>query len=146
MKLNKPYFYFWISALVIFSFGFFFENSNSIFDINIHGTFYIGKYIFSTFFSICLFIIGTMYFIFEKLKLKINDSKAKGHFLITLSGIVIYWLINIYFKISGISQNDDLTRNVISTFLLFLNIFYQFMFLISIIFGNRNENTPEETL
>ena len=148
MKLNKIYFYFWFSALVIFSFGLFTEKSNSIFDINIHNTFYIGKYIFSTFFSICLIIIGTIYFVTEKLKIKINYLKAKTHFLVTISGIVIYWIINFYFKISGISENDNLTRNVISTLLLFLNIFYQFMYLISIIFEKRNriENETGKTL
>ena len=141
MTLKKEYIYFWLSALIIFILGLFtFSDKNAVIDINIHDTYYI-IHIFHliTLISLLYFILGSIYWMFKKLKIPLIKNLSLIHLFITIGGLLIYFLLMTLFKddteIEPGIYNESSTLGTLLIILFFLIVFAQLLFLLNIIIG-----------
>ncbi|GAA4231012.1 hypothetical protein GCM10022291_02540 [Postechiella marina] len=132
MKLNKPYPFFWATALILFSISFLYKNSNQTIDVNIYDTYIIvAKYHQIIFVSIILFSIGLLYFLHDKLKVYLTKKLSLIHTLITIVGFTIC-----LFPPFNSQKKDefpllDTSTNYIQPTIIIVLILIQFVFILN---------------
>ncbi len=92
MKFAKPYIYFWVSSLIIFSLGLFtYSDENAIIDINVHDTYYIiHLFHLISLISFFYFLLGSFYWVSNKLKVPLVSHLTNIHLFTSIGGFFIY--------------------------------------------------------
>lgn len=96
---KKSYFYFWITALLIFIFRTF-SLRNEVDDIiNVEDTYYVIAHNDLTI-LVCgfLIVLGVIYFLLDVSKVKLNIKLVITHLCITLLNLITYPLVEIYYR------------------------------------------------
>ncbi len=141
MKYNKPHFYFLITAIIILLLGIFNnqfkKNEDSVFDLNIHDTYYIvDHFVITEFLTILFLILGFGYWILEKLNRKLNSKLTKFHCISTIGLLFLYWL---FIKISNfIEITDNGISNIFLLIIFFIIAIAQIIYIINIGIGIVN--------
>ncbi len=139
MKFNKPYFYFWTTAILILIIGLIIFDSESAFDINLHDTYYvINHFVLTELIAFILIFAGLLYWIYEKANRKLNIVLTKIHLITTIGGILAYPLL---IEISSRFFTDtSLILNILSAIIILIVVFAQFSFFINLIIGLLKTN------
>lgn len=132
MKLNKPYVYFWATALVLFSISFLFKNSDQTIDVNIYDTYIIvAKYHQIIFASLILFSLGLLYFLHDKLKIDLIKKLSSIHTFITISSFTIWLFVPFTHQKSNDFPLFDKNPDYIQPAIVILLILVQFVFILN---------------
>jgi len=131
LKKIKVYHLFWIVTVLIIIIGIVQNNNPKVFlDINIHDTYYVMSNFDSTIFiSVCFFLMGTGYWIVQKLfKKKLVRFLTLIHSIILIGSFFLYWIIFFYNRRTQIDSNfplfDDFQSvNIVLVSELFLIVF-----------------------
>ncbi len=135
---RKPFLLFWGIVPFLIVLGLY-KNQHTL-DLNIHDTYYvISQYYVAIGFALIAGLIGLIYFVLIRIKIKLSNTLNTIHWILTLVGIIL--LIDIF----GLFFSDLFIekRYYTTTQIPNLNIFYyilmifigQIIFLINIIKG-----------
>jgi heme/copper-type cytochrome/quinol oxidase subunit 1 len=134
MKKIKHYYYLLLVSVffAIISFG---TNSKSTIDINIHDTYFVIEHThLYRLFAFILFLFFTIYFSFEKGKIKLISILSKLHIygnFVSITGI--FFPYSLIYKPSNFQLFDDLQySNLCMSISGLLFLFLQFFFIINI--------------
>ncbi len=138
---KRPYIYLWLTSLMVLIVGYvsYVHLQNSALDINVHDTYFVVAhqhivYGLSSFFL----LIGSMYWIMEKLKIKLLSTLTVIHVMVTLLSIILC-IIGIFYFDSVITapkvlkDSQAINRNAFTTIISMLIIIAQLLFLINVI-------------
>jgi heme/copper-type cytochrome/quinol oxidase subunit 1 len=150
LKDIKIYHSFWIITILILIIGIYINNSteNSIFDLNIHDTYYvITNFDLSILLSFLYFINGFGYwFVEKKLNRKLIKSLTIIHSIIFIGGFITYWLVYLYVKMNSnksfplFDDYETINETLVIIFILIVAIgipIYIINLLIGIIFKRK---------
>ena len=149
---EKPYFYFWITSVVILIIGYipFIYIGDSVLDINVHDTYFVisNRHI-SILLATYYFLIGLLYWFFKFIKIPLLTILTKVHFLISIGIIPVYFIGHYFldsFNKSKYPLFDDTSQLMIFlTVLAIVFILAQILFILNLIIGllkhffNRNK-------
>lgn len=102
LKKIKVYHLFLLVSILILLIGFYRNtNPNSILDINVHDTYFvISNYDCTLVLFTTYFLMGILYWLFEKLpQKKLIKPLTMIHSIILIGSFILYWLIIIYNKV-----------------------------------------------
>lgn len=102
LKKIKIYHLFLLVSILILLIGFYRNtNPNSILDINVHDTYFvISNYDCTLVLFTTYFLMGILYWLFEKLpQKKLIKPLTMIHSIILIGSFILYWLIIIYNKV-----------------------------------------------
>ena len=102
LKKIKVYHLFLLISILILLIGFYRNtNPNSILDINVHDTYFvISNYDCTLVLFTTYFLMGILYWLFEKLpQKKLIKPLTMIHSIILIGSFILYWLIIIYNKV-----------------------------------------------
>lgn len=131
LKKIKVYHLFWIVAVLIILIGIIqSRDPNTSLSINIHDTYYvIGNFDCTVFLSVCYFLMGTSYWLLQKVfKKQLVKFLTFIHSAILIGSFVFYWIIFFYNPQTEINPNFPLLYdlqnvNIVLVSELFLIIF-----------------------
>ncbi|TYA78637.1 hypothetical protein [Seonamhaeicola marinus] len=90
MKLKKPYYLIWISALFVLVFRLMYYKDEDVIDINIHDTYFVIDHLAITYITfIGLFIIGLIYFLLYKYKISLLKPLVFIHIIVTTISVLV---------------------------------------------------------
>ncbi|QHI34919.1 hypothetical protein IMCC3317_02640 [Kordia antarctica] len=133
LLIKKPHIIFLVFAIIAFSVGF---NADGGIDINIHDTYFvISNYHLTTLISIFFGIIGSIYWIMEKVNRKLSKRLNLIHIILTFGGIFLIIILNEFFRKSVMEYrfNENLTTAIY--FIAVIVILGQLIFPINVISG-----------
>ncbi|MCD2258876.1 hypothetical protein [Psychroserpens luteolus] len=140
MKQYYPHIYFFITAFVIILIGeaSIFHLGNSALDINVHDTYFvIAQREMAIVLCVLYLLAGFMYWIFQKLSIKLYSTLTATHTIITLGGIYFYHAGLLYF--TYFSDPDPFTsllsnnENIFNLTMYFSLLIVQLLFIVNII-------------
>ena len=111
---HKAHMYFWITALLIIIVGgiFQFSSTGSTVDVNIRDTYFVmATFHFSLFMAFIYFMLGVCYWFFYKLNILLNKKLTKAHTVVTVLGLPVYLLLNMYIEYKTNDPIFSLTGN-----------------------------------
>jgi len=144
LKYIKVFNYFWIISIVILIIGIFknYSTENSVFDINIHDTYYvITNFDLTILLSFLYFLNGFGYWFVEK---KLNRNLIKPltsiHSIILIGSFITYWLVFLYGKMNSnksfplFDDNEIINETLVIIFFLIVGIGIP-IYIINLIIG-----------
>lgn len=130
MKLNKPYIYFAITALIIYLIGLFFKGFEENIDFNIHDTYFvIAKSHLATLIAIFLFGIGLLYFMFHRLKINLIKRLTSIHTFGTIGCLGFSFLDFLLNRNDNDFDLFDTTPNYIFLIITSILVLVQILFI-----------------
>ncbi len=136
--LRKSYFYFWLAPFYVVLTNYIINSriENSVINFNIHDTYFIIDETHAVaLISAFLLSIGIIYYLFEKINIRLASVFTLTHTFITLVCILIYPIGKLYYQLSNDfplfdSQNsmDTMTITLIGILVL-----AQFLFILNVI-------------
>lgn len=141
MKIFRANILFCISSFFIFGAGLFtYSDENAIVDINIHDTYYIiHLFHFITLIALVYFFIGSIYWVFKKLKISLSRNLTLTHLICSIGGILLYVLLMAMFEDDtevepGVFNESSLLGYAIFG-LIALILFSQIIFILNLVIG-----------
>lgn len=135
-NMLKKRLYFWLFATSIVLFvSSFFPNGESILDINVHDTYYVIEHRHLYFFlAIILLFFFIVYWLLEKVKVKLIGILSKLHIYGTLISIIgMLFPYGLIFKSTDSPLHDDMQYvNISISICGLLFLLFQFLFIINI--------------
>lgn len=136
MKKFYPYIYFWITALgIILISEVLILNISDAITINIKDTYYvIARREVGFVFSFLYILLGCMYWLFQKINIKLNRNLTAFHTIVSIATVIVYCAFLIYyryFKTESLFESSNET--FINLILVFTIILIQFHFVYNII-------------
>lgn len=117
LKKIKVYHLFWIVAVLIILIGIIqSRDPNTSLSINIHDTYYvIGNFDCTVFLSVCYFLMGTSYWLLQKVfKKQLVKFLTFIHSTILIGSFVFYWIIFFYHPQYQVNENFPLYDDYLS--------------------------------
>ena len=134
MKLNQPQYYLWGTAILVLITGFINFDSDSAIDINVHDTYFvIHHFAIAELITLYLLFAGFLYWIYQKANLKLNAHLTKTHLILTVGGILLYFVLSGLFQRN--EQADYKTFNITISILILVILFGQLLFILNLILG-----------
>ncbi|WP_223033077.1 hypothetical protein [Hanstruepera marina] len=100
---RKPHLYFWISIPILLLYGFL--NGHGTLSVNYYDTYFIIENAYLVvILAIAFSIIGFWYWLMRKLNRKLIMWMTIIHVIITIDGIIIAFLLELFFKDSDINS------------------------------------------
>lgn len=144
MKLNKPQFFLWATAILILSIGLISYDSQSVIDINVHDTYFvIQNFIITELIAGLLFLAGILYWIYQKANRTLNKLLTKAHLFLTIGGILAYPIVTTL--LSWNDENGYSILNWVLPILILLVLIAQIFFILNLIIGLFQPNQTSAT-
>ncbi len=134
MKKVKLHFLFLVLPIVFLIVGFL--STDETLDINVHDTYYVVAHSFVYWiYSICLFLLFGIYWLFELLKVNLNNLLSKVHIIGTIISMLgLCFPYHFIFAIPKFPLFDDYEKiNLCLTICAILFVLLQIVFLLNIL-------------
>ncbi len=134
MKYLKVYFWFVFTAVMIFSIGTYYKISEDMIVLNIHDTYFVlSNFDASIIFASLFNLIGFIYWILSKTKLKLNPFLTKIHSITSISCVIMFYIGMFYYNSIKTENEFPLFDDTIDNN-SFITLFFIIFFVIQILF------------
>ena len=134
MKYLKVYFWFVFTAVMIFSIGTYYKISEDMIVLNIHDTYFVlSNFDASIIFASLFNLIGFIYWILSKTKLKPNPFLTKIHSITSISCVIMFYIGMFYYNSIKTENEFPLFDDTIDNN-SFITLFFIIFFVIQILF------------
>lgn len=132
LKKIKVYHIFWIVAILIVIIGIVQNRDpNAFIDINIHDTYYVlGNFDCTVFLSLSFFLMGTGYWLLQKVfKKQLIQFLTISHSIILIGSFILYWIIYFCSARHQVNSNFSLYDDYLSINTVLVCEFFLIVFI-----------------
>ncbi len=148
--MNKlyPHIYFWLTAIsIIIISELSILNISDAVSMSIRDTYYVvAKREVSIVFSSLYLFAGLIYWLFQKINIKLNINLIRLHTFVSISTVMVYYIFLIYFRyFKTKSLFESSNETYINLILIFTTLLIQVHFIYNIIYSVIKHNASKKT-